>query len=191
MIASLTGDVQFIEENAIVVNVGGVGLRVFVPKYLAASKNIGDPVSVSTHLVVRENDLSLFGFESPEEKQLFVQLLGVDGVGPKVAMSILSTLSIDAIFNAITSDQPDLLSKVPGVGKRTAQKIQIYLKDKTGLGSPLAQIGRIDESDADLLAALTSLGYSVVESQKAIQGLPKGNQLSLEDKIRYCLSSFQ
>ena len=152
---------------------------------------MGDSISLFTHLLVRENDLSLVGFENMEEKQLFTTLLGVDGIGPKVALSILSTLSIDAIINAIESEEPDLLSKVPGVGKRTAQKIQLYMKDKLGLKSGSGLGGHISESDADLLAALTALGYSVVESQRAIQSLPKGQELSLEDKIRHCLSNFQ
>lgn len=191
MIASLTGEIALIEESAIILNVHGVGFRVMVPKYVAASKNLGDLLTLFTHLLVRENDLSLVGFETAEEKQFFLLLLGVDGIGPKVALSILSTLSIDAIYNAIESEEPDLLSKVPGVGKRTAQKIQLYLKDKLNLKGGAGFGVLMTESDTDLLAALTALGYSVVESQRAIQALPKGQALSLEDKIRLCLSNFQ
>ena len=191
MIASLTGEISLLEDSAIVLNVHGVGFRVMVPKYVAASKNLGDSLTLFTHLLVRENDLSLVGFETAEEKQFFMMLLGVDGIGPKVALSILSTLSIDAIYNAIESEEPDLLSKVPGVGKRTAQKIQLYLKDKLNQKAGAGLGALMTESDTDLLAALTALGYSVVESQRAIQSLPKGQVLSLEDKIRLCLSSFQ
>jgi Holliday junction DNA helicase RuvA len=191
MIANLSGEILFIDDSSLTVSVGGIGFKVFVPKILLNSKNLGDHISLSTYLVVRENELSLYGFETPEEKQFFTMLLGVDGIGPKVALSILSTMTIDSIQHAINSDQPDLLSKVPGVGKKTAQKIQLYLKDKVAKGNLSITGMAFSEHDADLLAALTTLGYSVVESQRAIQSLPKDQDLSLEDKIRTCLSFFQ
>lgn len=191
MISTISGEILQIDESSMTVSVGGIGFKIFVPKPLLAMSTLGTHTSLSTHLIVRENELSLYGFETFEEKQFFILLLGVDGIGPKVALSMLSALTIDAIQHAINTDQPDLLGKVPGIGKRTALKIQIYLKDKLPKGN-MAVIGAtFSEHDADLLAALTSLGYSVVESQKAIQSLPKNVELSLEDKIRACLSFFQ
>ena len=123
MIATLRGEITQIEEAALVVEVGGVGMRVFVPKPLLTRFQVGEVVLIHTHLVVRENDLSLYGFETIADRQLFLTLLGVDGVGPKVALSVLSTLNLDTVQRAVFSEETDLLSRVPGVGKKTAQKM--------------------------------------------------------------------
>src|SRR3989304_3842811 len=130
MIATLRGEISQIEENALVVEVGGVGRRVFVPAPLRGRVKAGEAVFLFTHLVVREDALTLYGFESQGDRELFNILLGVDGVGPKVALSVLSTMTLDAIQRAVFGDEPDGLSRVPGVGKKTAQKMELHLKDK-------------------------------------------------------------
>jgi Holliday junction DNA helicase RuvA len=191
MIATLRGEVIQIEENALILEVGGVGLRVFVPKPLLTKFNTGEIILLQTHLVVRENDLSLYGFETAGDRQLFLTLLGVDGVGPKVALSVLSTLNLDAVQRAVFSDEPDLLSRVPGVGKKTAQKIQLYLKDRLKPMSGLEKIASMSDTDSEVLAALTSLGYSVVEAQTALQSLPKDVPDDVEQKLRMALGYFQ
>jgi Holliday junction DNA helicase RuvA len=190
MISSLLGELQQKEDNALVVAVGGVGLRVAVPKGLAERLNIGEKVFLHTHLIVRENELSLYGFESAEDRKLFTILLGVDGVGPKVALSVLSTLTIDAIQRAIFSDEPELLSRVPGVGKKTAQKMALYLKDRLKPDDALSRVAAMSDVDSEVLAALTALGYSVVEAQSAIQSIPKDAPQDVEDRLRLALQNF-
>ena len=190
MISSLLGELQQKEDNALVVAVGGVGLRVSVPKGLAERLNIGEKVFLHTHLIVRENDLSLYGFESAEDRKLFTTLLGVDGVGPKVALSVLSTLTIDAIQRAVFSDEPELLSRVPGVGKKTSQKIALYLKDRLKPSDGLARVASMSDVDSEVLAALTALGYSVVEAQSAIQSIPRDASQDVEERLRLALQYF-
>ena len=191
MIASLRGEVTQVEDNALILEVGGVGLRVFVPKPLLTRFNTSEIILLQTHLVVRENDLSLYGFETASDRQLFLTLLGVDGVGPKVALSVLSTLDLDTVQRAVFSDEPDLLSRVPGVGKKTAQKIQLYLRDRLKPLSGLEKIAAMSDTDSEVLAALTSLGYSVVEAQTALQSLPKDAPDDVEQKLRLALGYFQ
>jgi Holliday junction DNA helicase RuvA len=190
MIATLRGEILQIEETALIVEVGGVGFRVFVPKPLLTKFKSGEMVLLQTHLVVRENDLSLYGFETASDRQLFLTLLGVDGVGPKVALSVLSTLDLDAVQRAVFSEEADLLSRVPGVGKKTAQKIQLYLKDRLKPLSGLERIAAMSDTDSEVLAALTSLGYSVIEAQTALQSLPKDAPDDVEQKLRLALGYF-
>lgn len=190
MISSLLGELQQKEDNSLVVAVGGVGLRVAVPKGLAERLNVGEKVFLHTHLIVRETELSLYGFESAEDRKLFITLLGVDGVGPKVALSVLSTLTIDAIQRAVFSDEPELLSRVPGVGKKTSQKIALYLKDRLKPSDGLARVASMSDVDSEVLAALTALGYSVVEAQSAIQSLPKDASQDVEERLRLALGYF-
>jgi Holliday junction DNA helicase RuvA len=191
MIATLRGEITQIEDNALILEVGGVGMRVFVPKPLLTRFNTGEMVLLQTHLVVRENDLSLYGFETASDRQLFLTLLGVDGVGPKMALSVLSTLNLETVQRAVFSEEPELLSRVPGVGKKTAQKIQLYLKDRLKPMSGLEKIAAMSDTDSEVLAALTALGYSVVEAQTALQSLPKDAPDEVEEKLRLALGYFQ
>jgi Holliday junction DNA helicase RuvA len=191
MISFLRGEIAQIEDNALILEVSGVGLRVFVPKPLVTKFASGDIILLQTHLVVRENDLSLYGFETASERQLFLTLLGVDGVGPKLALSVLSTLTLEAVQRAVFSDEPDLLSRVPGVGKKTAQKMQLYLKDRLKPVSGLDKFLSMSESDSEVLAALTSLGYSVIEAQTALQSISKDAPDDVEEKLRLALGYFQ
>lgn len=190
MISSLLGELQSKEDNSLVVAVGGVGLRVAVPKGLAEKLAAGDKVFLHTHLIVRENDLALYGFESDEDRRLFTMLLGVDGVGPKVALSVLSTLTVDAIQRAVFNDEPELLSRVPGVGKKTAQKIALHLKDRLRPADALAKVAALSEADSETLAALAALGYSIVEAQAAIQSIPKDAPQDVEERLRLALQYF-
>ena len=191
MIATLRGEIAQIEENALILEVGGVGLRVFVPASVRTRVKASEIILLYTHLVVREDALILYGFESQSERELFNTLLGVDGVGPKAALSVLSTLSLDAIQRAVFADEADLLNRVPGVGKKTAQKIALHLKDKLKPMDALASMAAMTDRDSEVLAALTSLGYSVVEAQSAIQALPKDAPEDTEERLRMALQYFQ
>lgn len=191
MISTLRGEIAQIEDTSLIVEVGGVGLRVFVPAPLRARHKTGEAAFLFTHLVVREDALTLYGFESQTDRDLFNMLLGVDGVGPKVALSVLSTMTLDSIQRAIFADEAELLSRVPGVGKKTAQKIALHLKDKLKPLDGLRQVAQLSDADSEVLAALTALGYSVVEAQAAIQSIPKDASQDSEERLRLALQYFQ
>jgi Holliday junction DNA helicase RuvA len=191
MIATLRGEIAQVEENALVLEVGGVGLRVFVPSPLRTRMKAGEVILLYTHLVVREDALTLYGFESQAERELFNTLLGVDGVGPKAALSVLSTLTLDAVQRAIFADEVEILNRVPGIGKKTAQKMAIHLKDRLKPMDTLASVAAMTDRDSEVLAALASLGYSVVEAQAAIQALPKDAPEDTEERLRMALQYFQ
>ncbi len=190
MIATLRGEITQVEDNAIIIETGGVGLRVFVTKPLRERVKAGEIIFLFTHLVVREDDWKLFGFESQADRELFTTLLGVDGVGPRTALAVLSTLTIDTVQRAVFSDEPDLLSRVPGVGKKTAQKMVLYLHDRLKPVSGLENIASMSDTDSEVLAALTALGYSVVEAQTAIQSIPKDAPEDVEERLRLSLQQF-
>jgi Holliday junction DNA helicase RuvA len=188
MIAFVEGEVLATAESGLVVRVGGVGLHIGVPTQLCARLRSGETVRLHTHLVVREDLLALYGFETDTERDFFLLLLGVNGIGPRIALSILSVLSVDAIRRAVLSEQAELFSRVPGVGKRNAQKILLHLQGKIkGDGMEISGIGDQDEA---ILDALTALGYSVVEAQAAIQAIPKNAPDQVEERLRIALQYF-
>jgi len=194
MIRSVRGNVLQSGKGYLVIEVGsaagGVGLRVSTTEVTSAQFKQGDSVLLQTYLQVREDALSLYGFPSDDELSMFELLLSVNGVGPRVALATLNTLSPDALRLAIANEEPALVARVPGVGKRTAQKIILELKDKVG-GATTAMGGLVQVStvDSEVLDALTSLGYSVVEAQRAIQKLPK-DAVGVEERLRLALSQF-
>ena len=191
MIATLRGEISQVEDNALIVEVGGVGLRVFVPAMLRTRLKVGEMILLYTHLVVREDALTLYGFESQGDRELFNILLGVDGVGPKVALSVLSSMTLDAVQRAVFADEGELLSRVPGVGKKTAQKMALHLKDKLKPTDALSRVAAMSDTDSEVLAALTALGYSVVEAQAAIQAISKDAPDDTEERLRLALGYFQ
>ncbi len=191
MIATLRGEIIQAEDHSLIVEVGGVGLRVFVPAPLRERLRVGEVVMLFTHLVVREDALVLYGFETQAERELFTMLLGVDGVGPKVALSVLSTLTIEAVQRAVFAEESAILSRVPGVGKKTAQKIVLHLHDKLKPSEALTRVAMMSDVDSEVLAALTTLGYSVIEAQTAIQSIPKDAPQDTEERLRLALQYFQ
>jgi Holliday junction DNA helicase RuvA len=200
VIANLRGRLTAVQENALVVEVGGIGFRVHVPENFAAQCGPGGSIPLTstlvlyTHLHVREDELSLYGCASEDEVQLFKQLLSVSGVGPKVGLAMLSRLSADEIRVAIASEQADVLSSVPGIGARTAKKIILDLKDKVKVPDELAlSLGQAPEAapfrqeDEEVIGALTTLGYSVVEAQTALQNVPVDVR-GVEERLRAALA---
>jgi Holliday junction DNA helicase RuvA len=190
MIASVSGQVLDIASDSLVVEVGGVGLQVFVPSSLKDEVQPGEHVHLHTYLVVRQDALTLFGFASRDEKELFILLLGVNGVGPRLALATLSVLSPDAIRRAVFHDQPDVFSRVPGVGKKTGQKIVLHLQDRLPALTGLEQVIGISDVDSEVLGALTVLGYSVVEAQAALQSIPRETLGDIETRLRLALQYF-
>ena len=189
MIAVLNGRVLETYPDSLIIGVGGVGLQVFVPGPLRDRLHPGDEIFLHTYLVVRQDALSLYGFETREERELYLLLLSVDGIGPKSALAVLSTLSPDAIRRAIFHEQPEVFTRVPGVGKKTAQKILLQLQDRIPAISGLETVLTISDVDSEVLGALTALGYSVVEAQAAIQVIPRDAPEDVETRLRLALQS--
>jgi Holliday junction DNA helicase RuvA len=189
MIASISGKVIQLTKETVIIDINGIGFEVFVPKSLLSDTKKGDLLYLYTYMLVREDNISLFGFTSLEEKQLFLEFLAVGGVGPKLSLSILSSLSIDNIRAAILSEKPDYFSRVPGIGKKTAQKIIIQMQGKLPDSDGLA-IRSITDVDDAVVDALISLGYSVVEAQTALQTIPKDTPDDVETKLRVALQYF-
>ncbi|MCW5876429.1 MAG: Holliday junction branch migration protein RuvA [Anaerolineales bacterium] len=190
MIASLSGRVAQIDESGLVLELSGVGYRVSVPTPLLEEAQVGQTLFVHTHLVVRENELSLYGFATLEARQLFSLLLGVDRVGPRLALALLSRLAPAALRAAVLAGDSAMIAKVPGVGAKTAQKIVLHLADKVQPGEGDTAAWERQTSDSDLLAALTGLGYSVVEAQTALQSLPEDAPDDLEERLKLALRYF-
>jgi Holliday junction DNA helicase RuvA len=187
MIASLSGPIQFIGSNSLVVNVGGVGIRVSVPRtVLEDVGGVGRKIFLHTHLIVREQELSLYGFESAEDLQLFEVLLTVNGVGPKVALAILSTLSPELLKSAIMREETAVLQRVPGIGKKTAERIMFQLRDKLDFSGVETAVPLVTDIDADVIDFLTGLGFSIVEAQTALQNIPPDAK-TVDERVQYAL----
>ncbi len=171
-------------EDSIVLDVNGVGYRVRVPtSTLDALGADGADAELFTHLHVREDDLSLFGFATEDELQLFELLLTVSGIGPKAALGILSAAPPNTIRAAIAQNNLDVLTGISGIGKKMAQRLVLELKGKVDLGAELAEVSPLDQ---EVVAALIGLGYSAVEAQRAARSIPPSEKL-VEDRIRAAL----
>ena len=190
MIASIQGRVASIGSDHVVVVVGGIGYKVFVPDPVSLDEWDGDSVFLHTILIVREDALALYGFRTTGEREVFETLIKVNGVGPRLALAILSTISIDNLRSAVLSERAELLTRVPGVGKKTAQKIVLELKDKIAIGLDTVPIVELNDVNTEVMDALIALGYSVVEAQTAIQSLPRDAPDDIEERIRLALQYF-
>jgi Holliday junction DNA helicase RuvA len=187
MIATLEGILEYRGNDSIIIDVGGIGFRVYVSgSTLSQLGAIKGKVSLYTHLHLREDNVSLYGFASSEELALFKNLISVSGVGPKVALALLSALNPGQLVMAITSGNADLLSQVPGIGKKMASRLVIELGGKLEKQWKEVALPLAPES-ADIIAALTGLGYSLAEATKAISKLPDSEELSLEEKVKMAL----
>lgn len=190
MIANLEGTVAAVGSNHVIVTVGGVGFRVYVPdNVLHQVSGPGAHIRLFTHLYVRENEMALYGCTTHEELEVFHLLLGVSGIGPKMALTTLSFLSPERLRVAIAKEQVDVLAQVPGVGPKTARRVIFQLKDKLALG-PLEAAPTLTDQEAEVIAALTALGYSIVEAQTAVQSVPRDSELSIEERVRLALAYF-
>ncbi len=187
MIAHLSGTILKLEKDSLVIGVGGVGLRVVVPKtVLEDAPGVGRSIRLHTHLIVRETELALYGFESEDDLQLFEILLGITGVGPRVALSILSTLTPEMLKSAILREETAVLQRVPGIGKKTAERIMFQLRDKLDLADMSTAVPLVSDVDADVIDILTSLGFSIVEAQSALQNLPRDVK-SVDERVQLAL----
>ena len=191
MIASLHGTLESLGSNWAIINVNGIGLQVHMPtSTLSTLGTIGKEVHLNTHLVMREDSITLYGFASTGEQELFQTLMSVSGIGPKLALAMLSAMSVEQVSLAIATGNVDLLRMVPGIGKKTAERLVLELKDKISAGLIATSATQLVQGNTDVLAALTSLGYSVSEASRAVASLPPEETLSLEEKVKLALAYF-
>ncbi len=186
MIASLEGTVAHKDTNHLIILVGGVGIEVFAP-YTTIEKINSDRAFLYTRLVVREDALALYGFSTESERGLFDAFVKISGIGPKLAITILGSLSADNIRGAVLNDRPEILSRVPGIGKKTAQKIIFELQDKFAAGLDALPADDFSSLVADVMDALTALGYSIIEAQSAVQSIPADAPDNVEDRVLIAL----
>ncbi|WP_353141631.1 Holliday junction branch migration protein RuvA [Acinetobacter pragensis] len=197
MIGCLIGEVLALEVSTVLLNVNGVGYEVDTPLSTFCQLQKGQKVTLWTHLVVREDAQLLFGFAHAQEKTIFRTLLKVNGVGPKMALAILSTLSIEMLIHTVEHGDVKTLVKVPGVGAKTAERLMIELRDRfktmssssAPSNSTAEQIQfRGNSAVAEAEAALQSLGYKPAEAQKLVNAA-KGDFTEASDIIRAALKS--
>lgn len=187
MIGLLSGTIKSKEIDSLILDVGGVGYQIFTPSFVWRKCKVDDKKSLFIHTHVREDDISLFGFASVGGKKMFVDLISVSGIGPKLALSILShARGPNRIIQAIQKADVDFFMTVKGVGKKSSQRLIVDLKPKIG---DLEDLDFETEEDGELFEALEGLGFSKKEIKKAVKGVKK--DLPLEEKIRLALKSSQ
>jgi Holliday junction DNA helicase RuvA len=189
MIGRIRGEVLEKREDALLLDVNGIGFIVYVPADLLDTIDNGF-ATLYTHLQVRQDDLTLYGFADRESLQLFRTLLSVPGIGPRVALSILSHVPVEMLRRAVAREEIALLARVPGIGPKKARQIVFALRDKIGaeegeiVGTP------ITDADSEVIAALTALGYSAAEAHAALRALPpEVRNQPVEERVRLALSS--
>lgn len=190
MIAFVRGSVALSGNDHIIVDVGGVGVLVNTTLSAAAAAIEGEPIYLHTVLVVREDAWALYGFQAHAERDLFNLLTSVSGIGPRLGLSILSHMSLDRLRQAVLNKQPELLTRVPGIGKKTAEKIVFELRDKLRGVAEAAPSGDAADVNADVIEALITFGYSQSEAQAAIKSIPAETPSDFEERMRVALAYF-
>lgn len=192
MLASLHGKLESLGSDWAVINVQGIGFQVYLPaSTLSMLGNRGEEVHLHTHLHLREDSVTLYGFADTKDRELFQLLLSVSGIGPKLALAILSTMSVEQVSLAISTGSADMLTMVPGIGNKIASRLILELKDKIGASLLVSPLTQVAQESTDVIAALTSLGYSAAEATRAVATLPAGKKLSLEEKVKLSLQYFR
>ncbi len=174
-----------------IINVGGIGFQVHMPtSTLSRLGTVGEEVRLYTHFHLREDNATLYGFASAEELGLFQTLIGVSGLGPKLATAMLSAMDVEKLVMAIATANADLLAQIPGIGKKMANRLVLELKDKIAAGWITTPAAQLAQENTEVLAALTSMGYSASEATRAVATLPPTSDLPLEEKVRLALQYF-
>lgn len=194
MLAYIKGIVTEIGVDEIVVETGGVGFSIATSTLVSGKLTKNQEAKIYTHLHVREDDMSLFGFLSKEERSVFMMLINVSGIGPKSALSILSCLTVDELRMAVLSDDHKAIAKANGVGPKTAQRVIIELRDKFHLEDVLNDFeddASFTSASEDIISeaamALSSLGYSNVEALRAIKKVPGSDSMTVEQLLKEAL----
>ncbi len=188
MIVAFEGILESRGIDSAVIKVGPISLQVYIPgSTLSQLGAVGDKVCLRTHLYIKDDNFALYGFALVEELELFRHLISVSGVGPKTALAVLSTFNPEQLASAVVSGNVELLSQVPGLGKKTAGRIVLELKGKLEKVLVGAITTGLTKEDADVVAALTNLGYSLKEATQAVSSLPNSPELDLEEKLKLAL----
>ena len=188
MIGKLTGTLADKNPPQVLVDCHGVGYEVDVPMSTFYNlPGVGEPVSLLTHFVVREDAQILYGFATNGEREAFRQLIRISGVGPRTALSVLSGMSVAEIAQAVTAQDAGRLVKVPGIGKKTAERLLLELKGKLGADLGPQALGARSDSQGDILQALLALGYSDREASAALKALPA--DIGVSEGIKAALKS--
>ena len=186
MIGRITGTLVEKHPPHVLLDVSGVGYEIDEP--MSTFYNLpasGERITLYTHLAIREDAHLLYGFGTDSERQAFRQLLKVSGIGAKTALSVLSGMSVADLANAIASQEPGRLTKVPGIGKKTAERLLLELRDKFSAAVAVVATGAAPSGESDILNALNALGYNDKEASWAVKQLPA--DLSVSDGIRQAL----
>ncbi len=187
MIGKLKGKLVEIDKNVgLIETSGGVFYQTFLPNSLTTPKFLNSPIELYTYLQVRDDALVLFGFETKQQHDFFLLLLTVSGVGPKTAFMVISALKTDEIVRAVTSNEVEALTKVPGLGRKTAMKIILELSSKFKTDFDMKNMV-LSDVDKTVIDALISLGYKSYDAKKILSKLPKN--LSVEEKIKEALKN--
>ena len=193
MIGFVEGIIEYIDVDKIVVNNNGVGYNVFMPASQIDTLNVDETVRVFTYLNVREDAMQLFGFLTRDDLEVFKLLITVNGIGPKGGLAVLSTITTDDLRVAVISEDAKAISKVPGIGAKTAQKVIIELKDKLNLEDVLEP--KLDanfqvndnNSMSEAVMALVALGYSQADAYRAVKSIDNIEELDVENVIKMAL----
>src|SRR3990172_1887920 len=186
MIARIRGEIAGRNPDSLIVDVGGVGYLVYAPVGVIARARAGAEITLHTNLVVREDSMTLYGFTDVQEQRLFQTLIAVNGVGPKVALALLSILKADELSYAIASGNAAALARAPGVGQKLAGRIVLDLRDKLAPGAPAALPGE----ESEVVAALMGLGYTQAEALEAVAKSDPPADAPVEDRGRLALAHF-
>lgn len=193
MIGFVEGIIEYIDVDKIVVNNNGVGYNVFMPASQIDTLNVDETVRVFTYLNVREDAMQLFGFLTRDDLEVFKLLITVNGIGPKGGLVVLSTITTDDLRVAVISEDAKAISKAPGIGAKTAQKVIIELKDKLNLEDVLEP--KLDanfqvndnNSMSEAVMALVALGYSQADAYRAVKSIDNIEELDVENVIKMAL----
>jgi Holliday junction DNA helicase RuvA len=194
MITSIHGILEECRVDHAIIRVGGFSVRVFAPALTLNRFNETDmEVSLYTHFHVREDGMTLYGFAGEQERDAFEQLIAINGVGPKVALALLSVMDAGSLYKAIADEDQQRLALAPGVGKKLAARLVLELRGK--LPATMAIAGGTGSTpsgkiQAEVLEALIGLGYSTAEAQAALTKIPQDQGMTLEQQITYALRSF-
>ncbi len=200
MIAFLRGEIADITEGSLVLDVNGIGYEVLVPgQLISAVPGIGQMIKLHTYMQVREDAVVLFGFLTKDDLQMFRMLTGVNGVGPKAGLSILSAIGADDLRFAVLADDAKRIAKAPGIGAKTAQKIILELKDKLNMEEAFEKklssvqdvqgVTEVSKSRVvqDAVEALVALGYSSTEALKVVRSVKPAENMDVEDVLKEAL----
>ena len=188
MIGYISGTIKAIRKNYIIIATDYLGYKVFVIPQISLSLEPAAKVSLFIYTHVREDQLSLFGFSTLPELEFFELLLGISGIGPKMALSIMSLANLEMIKSAIANQDASVFTKISGIGLKTAERLILELKDKIGEHLDKDEMRDVSQMHADVIDVLLALGYSRSEARRALAELPK-DLTNADDKIRMALRS--